>query len=449
MAAQQRKLFAFAHLDGGFVPAGRLTLTEEAGQVLASSFAYGLRYLERPGRFPVDPVSLSLDDVDRVRGAELMPLGGLALFGGIRDAAPDAWGRRVIEARHKVPANSLPESVYLLEAGSDRVGALDMRESLESPPTRGVNEVHSLGYMLETADRIDQGEEIPARLTDFFGSGPGAGGARPKAAVRDETGLLWLAKFPSRGDAFDMATAEAATLRLARECGLDAPEAKVMDVGGTPVLLVRRFDRYWCEPDAHPTDGLVLHETRPDAGLAERRLPFASALTLLACDEFDARRRSYVEIAQAIRRHVQVDRVRADNRELFGRMAFNIFVSNDDDHLRNHGFTRDPRSQGWALSPLYDVVPRPGVAYERLLHLGVGDQGKAATLDNAMTRHEAFGLDQHQAIEVLRRVWGGVRQWVTVFETCGAPGALIDKVHTAFRKLEDIASPGLVKKIRQ
>ncbi len=449
MAATATQLFAFAHLDDGFVPAGRLTLTEENDAVLASSFAYGLRYLERPGRFSVDPVSLALDDLALVRGAELMPVNGLTQFGGLRDAAPDAWGRRVIEARHKVPANSLPESVYLMEAGSDRVGALDVRPSLDAESTRGVNEVHSLGYMLETAERIELGEEIPARLTDFFGSGPGAGGARPKAAVRDEAGLLWLAKFPSRGDPFNMALAEMATLRLARECGLDVPDVTTTDVGGTPVLLARRFDRYWCAADAAPPDGQILHATTPAKGLVERRLPFVSALTLLACDEFDARNRSYPEIAQAIRRHVHVDRVRAANRELFGRMIFNIFVSNDDDHLRNHGFVRDPRDGGWSLSPLYDVVPRPGVAFERLLHLGVGEQGKAATLDNAMTRHEAFGLDRRQALAMLHAVWGGVRQWITVFEAAGAGGTLIDKVRTAFRTLEDIASPALVREIRR
>ena len=110
---------------------------------------------------------------------------------------------------------------------------------------------------------------------------------------------------------------------------------------------------------------------------------------------------------------------------------------------------RDPRSQGWVLSPLYDVVPRPGVAYERLLHLGVGAQGKAATLDNAMTQHEAFALDRQQALQVLGEVWGGTRQWMTVFEAAGATGELIDKVQTAFRKLEDIASPDLVKSIRR
>jgi serine/threonine-protein kinase HipA len=449
MATKQTQLFAFAHVEGGFVPAGRLTLTEEADQVLASSFAYGLRYLERPGRFSLDPVSLPLEDTELVRGVEMMPANGLPLFGGIRDAAPDAWGRRVIEARHKAPANSLPESMYLLEAGSDRVGALDVRDSLEAGETRGVNEVHSLDYMLETAERIELGEEIPARMTDFFGSGPGAGGARPKAAVRDEDGVLWLAKFPSRGDPFNMAVAEMATLNLARECGLDVPGVKVADISGTPVLLVRRFDRYWCPQGQLPAAGTVLHETAPLEGAIEKRLPFCSALTLIGCDEFEARTKSYPEIAQSIRRYVHVDQVRANNRELFARMAFNIFVSNDDDHLRNHGFVRDPRTQGWQLSPLYDVVPRPGVAFERLLHLGVGEQGKAATLDNAMTQHEAFALDRQQAIAVLAQVWGGARQWMTVFEACGAQGELIDKVQSAFRKLEDIASPELVREIRK
>ena len=449
MATTQSRLFAFAHIDGSFVPAGRLTLTEEADQVLASSFAYGLRYLKRPGHFTLDPLSLALDDIEQVRGAELMPANGLPLFGGIRDAAPDAWGRRVIEAKHKVPANSLPESVYLLEAGSDRVGALDIRESLDALETRGVNEVRSLDYMLETAERIDLGEEVPARLTDFFGSGPGAGGARPKATVRDENGLLWLAKFPSRGDAFNMAMAEVATLTLARECGLEVPAVKVLNISGSPVLMIRRFDRYWGALGELPAAAAVLHETLPSEKLVEKRLPFVSALTLVGCDEFEARTKSYPEIAQAIRRHVHIAQVRANNRELYARMVFNIFVSNDDDHLRNHGFVRDPRSQGWVLSPLYDVVPRPGVAYERLLHLGVGTQGKAATLDNAMTQHEAFALDRQQALQVLGEVWGGTRQWMTVFESAGAAGELIDKVKTAFRKLEDIASPDLVKSIRR
>ncbi len=110
-------------------------------------------------------------------------------------------------------------------------------------------------------------------------------------------------------------------------------------------------------------------------GLAEGRLPYVSGLTLVACSEFDSRNKGYHDLAHAIRQYVHPSRILADAEELLARLVFNIFVSNDDDHLRNHAFVRDPRRSGWQLSPLYDVVPRPGVAHERMLHLEVGDQG--------------------------------------------------------------------------
>lgn len=447
------EVFVFAHLQDGFVPAGRLSLTQGtrqgAGGVEASSFAYGLRYLGRPGSFEIDPVSLSLADREAARGIELRPVNNLPEFGGIRDAAPDAWGRRVIEARRKVPANSLPEAAYLIDAGRDRVGALDVRPSLEDGGRPGTAPVQNLGYLLEAAERIETGEPVPARLTDLFGSGPGAGGARPKAAVRDGTGLLWLAKFPSRSDTFDMATAEYATLRLAALCGMSVPEVSVADIGGKSVLLVRRFDRYWHEGPDLPSSETVLHDTLPRARAEERRLPFVSGLTLLAGDEFGSRFKGYADLSHAVRRHVHPGHIRADNKELFARMVFNIFVSNDDDHLRNHGFVRDPRVAGWRLSPLYDVVPRPSVAHERFLHLDVGAQGKLATLDNAMTGHAAFIPDRPDAVAVPRRVWGELRQWRTHFESFGVPGPLADVLAAGIRDLDDIASPALQAEVRR
>lgn len=123
MAAKDTKLMVFAHLGTAWAPCGQLVLTEEADRLLASSFAYGLNYLKRSDALEVDPVSLSLADREAVRAKRLLPANRLPFFGGIRDAAPDAWGRRVIEAKLKVPANSLPESQYLLHAGSERVGA--------------------------------------------------------------------------------------------------------------------------------------------------------------------------------------------------------------------------------------------------------------------------------------------------------------------------------------
>lgn len=442
------KLYAFAHLgDTGFVPAGALSLTQGSRDVEASSFIYGTRYLERPGRIEIDPVSLALDG--NVKGVELRPANQLRQFGGIRDAAPDAWGRRVIESRLKSPANSLPESRYLLEAGSERVGALDMRPLPDSPQASAAAPVRDLHYMLEAAERVEAGEDVPASLRDYLGAGATAGGARPKTTVRDSDGLLYLAKFPSRSDTFDVSIVEWATLKLARLCGLTVPDVRFQDIGGKNVLLIRRFDRYWSGADAIPV-AMALHDTLPGDGLQERRLPFVSGLTLVGCDEYESPTKGYVDLAHAVRRHAATACIREDNAELFGRMVFNIFVSNDDDHLRNHGFVRDPRVGGWRLSPLYDVVPRPSHAFERTLHLEVGERGKQATLDNAMTAHAGFIPERPEAVAVVRRIWSVVRAWKTHFEAFGVPHQLIDRIAPAMRDLGDIAlEAGLVKEIRR
>lgn len=458
MARRKREVFVFSHVaqaDGNrFVPSGLLGLTETAGanvQVrdLASEFSYGSRYLQRKEGFELDPVSLAFpDEPEDLKGKVLFPANGLGEFGGIRDAAPDAWGRRVIEARLKAPANSLLEVEYLLHAGGDRVGALDVREQQTSPDSTSASDVHSLEYVMQAAEAVENGAPVPANLEHFLGAGPSAGGARPKASVRDEHGALWLAKFPAKGDGFDVARAESCTLELARRCGLTVPEVRYMETGGRPFMLIRRFDRYWMQPGQRVSAG-DLHDTRPADGWVEGRLPFVSGLTLVGCSEMESPDKAYSDLGQAIRKYVHPSRIRASAHEMFARMVLNIFVTNDDDHLRNHGFVRDPRLGGWTLSPLYDVVPRPLLASERRLHLGVGEQGKLATLDNALTHYAAFVAERPDAMDIMRRVWREVRQWKTCFEEHGADGKLLDQLARAFRDISDIASPQLEAEIRK
>lgn len=443
----KRELAVFASLEGAFVPAGLLNLTEDGAQLNASEFAYGTRYIDRPGAVEIDPVSLSLKDKETLRGKRIFPANGLPFFGGIRDAAPDAWGRRVIEAKLKVPANSLAESTYLLEAGSERVGALDVRERLDSPSKDGHVPMADLHYLMEAAERIEAGLPVPTHLEVIFSGGSALGGARPKASVRDEQGVLWLAKFASRGERLDVPEIEAATLRLAKLCGMTVPEVKTLNVGERRIMLIRRFDRYWTAPGALPEPGGPFAPTVPGEGRIEKRLAFASGLTLLACDETDARDKSYGDLAEAIQRHCHVDVVREDKRELFMRMVYNIFVTNDDDHLRNHAFLLDPKLNGWRLSPLYDVMPKPSVASERNLFLGIGPQGRYAHLDNAMGWREKFGLSEKAALHLIAQIWREVREWKAHFESFGVTPQSIAQAETAFRTIEDISSPQLRAKL--
>ena len=419
-------LAVFAHLEDRFVPAGLLTMTETGTEVLTSGFRYGTLYLDRPLAVEIDPVSLPIADRAAVRGKELRPIEGLALFGGIRDAAPDAWGRRVIESRVKAPPNGLPESTYLLEAGSQRVGALDIRRSLDAPPVSVRNSIHRLEYLMEAADRIEQGLPIPAQLEDIFLAGSQLGGMRPKAGVEDDAGVLWLAKFRSHGERIDVPAIEAATLQLADAAGLDVPAVKSETIGGKTVMLIQRFDRTLA-------DGVQL------------RHHMVSALTMLGCHESESPNKSYAEIADAIRARADEHAIKPGCRELFGRMVFNIFVTNDDDHLRNHAFLWNTETRSWRLSPLYDVMPRPMLATKRHLHLSVGQQGRLATLDNALSAYARFGITRQDALDIIDRIWRVVREWKVRFESYGVAGREIEAIASAFRHLDDVASPDLRK----
>ena len=443
--AKDQKLMTFAHLGIGWVPCGQLTLTEEGTKLVASNFAYGLNYIKRQDALEVDPVSLSIADRDAVQGKRLLPINNLPFFGGIRDAAPDSWGRRVIEAKLQVPANSLSESQYLLHAGSERVGALDIRTSIEEGPTGGVSAWHTLAHLMEAAERIENGLPIPAHLEAIFLDGTALGGARPKAAVRDEDSVLWLAKFASQRDSFDIPGIECAALQLAQLAGLTVPPVRTLILGNRRIMLIRRFDRYWAKPGTLPNRHADLLDISSGEGRVEHRMGFVSGLTLVACDETESRIKSYADLAEAVRKYCHASVIRKDNEELFKRMIYNIFVSNDDDHLRNHGFIWDPRLPGWRLSPLYDVLPRASNATERFLHLGIGPQGRLATLDNALHSHEKFTLSKRAACILVDEVWRKVREWRSYFDEFGVVAEEADKIAPAFRHIDAVSTPALRK----
>lgn len=396
----------FVHLPGREQadPAGILKMVEEGSQVLQSTFLYGRRYVQRHNRLALDPLTMNLSgnaEADNaLREPPVTPQGQLHEFGAFRDAAPDNWGRRVIENKLR-RSGPLPESLYLEHAGNNRTGALDFREKPDSPPGAGAQVgLIDLEYLLEASDRVQAGERLPGKLALLFDAGPSMGGARPKAVIRAE-GREWLAKFGSKEDRCDQPRVEYATMEMARAAGLAVPDLRLEQVNHRSVMLIERFDR---EPAA-------------TGGMARRH--FLSALTMTARHESESPTASYQDIALAVTRHGAHQAVRKDLAELFGRMVFNILVNNNDDHLRNHGFLWDPEAGGWSLSPLYDVVPMPVVAHTRYLHLGVGEAGRLATLDNAMSRHGVFGLSRAEAARLVDRIAMVVREWKTHFELAG------------------------------
>ena len=396
--------FVYITLPGETAPvtAGRFALTVDRRGVPEGRFVYGRSYLERPNAVALDPVELKLAP----RTYATVAMGGV--FGALRDASPDHWGRRVIQ-RHLGKAQP-GEMDYLLHSPDDRAGALGFGLHQTPPaPRRSFNQTLDLATVQRIADALVADEHLPAaggadeadhdQVERMMLIGTSMGGARPKAVVEDDDGL-WLAKFNRPDDAWNSARVEHAMLTLARACGLAVAHSRVVEVAGRDVLLVKRFDR-----------------EKTQAGY--RRARMVSALTLLrAEDTFQARDKwSYVRLAEEVRRVCSEPAAHA--AELFRRMCFNALISNVDDHPRNHAAMA--QAADWKLSPAYDLTPAVPVSLERRdLAMACGDAGRFASAANLLSQSARFLLEAAQARAMVDAMEAQVR--ATWYATARAAG---------------------------
>lgn len=399
---EERAAFVYVYLAQGPVPAGRLEYSDD-GRYSRSRFRYGNQYVRRPDAVALDPKSLPLPDgsPDWVSTEE-----DFDLFGGIRDAAPDGWGRHLLDRAAGESGKVLGEFDYLVGAGDGRVGALAFGPDLTGPrrtaPWSGDLDGGKLDLseMVEAARTLDDAEQLDARMRRFIVRGSSLGGARPKADT-DWNGGKWIAKFARKDDRYNVVRAEYANMALARNCGIDVPDIELVRVFDVDVYLIRRFDRLKSQ------DGRF------------HRTPFVSGLSILGAHESEARLKFYGDLAEALRLF-GLQESALDRRELFRRMVFNILTGNNDDHLRNHGFLFDGKS--WRLSPGYDIVPHPQTGTERSLAIGVGKQGRVATLANALSECGRFGLRPDEAAALVIELRDKVAaRWEETFKECGVP----------------------------
>ena len=402
--------FVYITLPGEVAPitAGRFVLDKNRTGIPLGRFVYGRSYLENLRAVPIDPVELKLSR----NTYETVQLNGV--FGALRDASPDFWGRRVIEKHAQ--KSMLGEMDYLLESPDDRAGALGFGLNPTPPaPLRAFNKTLDLEKLQEVAEELIN-DEIPndpaaPQVQELLLLGTSMGGARPKAVVQDDEGL-WIAKFNRPDDRWNNTCVEHAMLRLARRCGITTAESRVETVGGKDVLLIKRFDR-----------------ERSDAGY--RRARMISGLTALRADEAaDTRSRwSYVLLVEELRRFVAEPQ--KDARELFRRMCFNALISNLDDHPRNHAFLA--KDLNWALSPAYDLTPSPVVSQDRRdLAMECGDQGRFANAKNILSQHARFLLDKEEAERIIAKMREEVSHWYDVVRACGVSQADAETIRSAF-----------------
>jgi serine/threonine-protein kinase HipA len=378
------------------VTAGRFELTKDRRGNALGRFVYGKSYLGRGKAVAIDPIELKLSG-DTYETARLN-----GVFGALRDAGPDYWGRRVIE-KH-AGAAQLGELDYLLNSADDRAGALGFGLNQQPPaPRRKFNKTIELAKLQEIAEALMREEDVrteeAARVEDLMLIGTSMGGARPKAVVEDGEGL-WIAKFNRPDDRWNNTRVERAMLELAKTCGVSVATSRVETIGGKDVLLVKRFDR-----------------EKTDKGYQRARM--ISGLTLLRAEEAAEMRDrwSYVLLAEELRR--VVEEPKQDAPELFRRMVFNALISNIDDHPRNHAVIAKDRD--WKLSPAYDLTPSPVIAQDRRdLAMDAGDQRRFANAKNLLSQRARFLLDEQEAGAIVSEMTERVRAtWYDVVRAQG------------------------------
>ena len=384
--------YVWIWLPGATVPvvAGRIA---RAGEQLI--FNYGRSYLDRNDRIPIYAPELPL------RGGAIAPDVGLSMAGCLRDASPDAWGRRVILNRtfgrtgREVDATALDELTYLLESASDRIGALDFQHSPSEYVPRAVRAA-TLDELQSAAGNVEEGVPLAPDLDHALFHGTSVGGARPKAMIRDRDTKM-IAKFPSSTDSYNVVKAEYVAMRLAARAGLNVAPVRLAHVAGRDVLLVERFDR------AQTNDGWT-------------RRAMVSALTLFGLDEMMARYASYEDLADIIRHRFTSPK--ATLRELYGRLVFNILCGNTDDHARNHAAFWD--GEHLTLSPAYDICPQSrsgNVASQAML---IVRDRRTSTLATCLEAAPGFQLGEQAAKDIMARQIGAVRDgWDPICKEAG------------------------------
>lgn len=350
-------------------------------------FNYGQSYLDRKDRIPIYEPELPL------RSGAITPDAGLTMAGCLRDAAPDAWGRRVILNRHfgrtteNADVSSLDELTYLLESGSDRIGALDFQQSPHEYESRDAL-TSTLDELQSAAENVEKGVPLSPTLERALFHATSIGGARPKAMIQDQDKKM-IAKFSSTTDTFNVVKAEFVAMRLADKVGLNVAPVRLTHAAGKDVLLVERFDRSWTKGNW-------------------TRKAIVSALTLFGLNELMARYASYEDLAEIIRHRFVSPKKTL--HELYGRLVFNILCGNTDDHARNHAAFWD--GEHLTLTPAYDICPqiRTGnVAGQAMLIIGTNRASTLATTLEAasnflLSRGAAKDIIAHQ-ISVIRDNW--------------------------------------------
>lgn len=381
-------------------PAGTLTYSKDGGREF-TAFAYDSEWLAAADRFELSP-DLALVEGYQYRKA---PSKEDSIFHfAFADTEPDGWGCRVIARDHAkrrkaaqaagapAPGAALTEMDYLLGVDDmSRIGALRLVDdegnflrTIEDGG-RGTPPLLELAQLIGATRAVEMNQETEADLKYLRGRGTSLGGMRPKCTILDEDGHLAIGKFPSVKDDRSVTRGEVLALHVAASAGITVADSRIVMSEDIPVALVRRFDR-----------------------VAGGRIPYLSAGSMLQASRVDDH--AYTQIAEVVIARC-ADPAR-DLEELWRRLAFNLLITNVDDHVQNHGFLHVEHGQ-WRLAPAFDINPFPDKDPELKLWL-TEDSGPVDSISDVVGAASYFWLTEDNAKRVLAEVCAAVQNWKAI-----------------------------------
>lgn len=372
---------------GAPVLAGTITLHATAGE-----FIYADSWLALDWAYPLDPINLPLTPQRFTVSPKRQ------IFGVFGDAAPDAWGERIMLIRHNsVPKNQIEKLLRLSGAG---VGGLHFSLSRSKPKLPdSLPPIELLDNLALAISDIEQKKLITPDQLKLIEHGSSMGGARPKVSVFEKsTGKSWLVKFTRADDLFDYPVVEYASMTFLSSLGVRVPQVKLFKLSNKQsCYLIERFDRL------------------------DHGMHFISANSLYNIEKLRIYDKatddpaSYVALARILRK-VANDPAR-ECAELFKRLLINIVIGNTDDHGRNHAICFDVKDRVWSLTPAYDVLPILSSAGEQ--GLSVGLEGRKSSIENALSCVKEFMLSPGEGRSLADEILRAFSGWKDHFKKCG------------------------------
>ena len=385
-----RRVFVWTWLPGELEPVVAGAVDRIGADRL--DFTYARSYLDNERS-----ISLYARELPLQRGPQ-QPVDGLTIAACLKDATPDSWGERVIGNRLASGETELSIETYMLESGSNRLGAIDFQESASEYRAR--LDTAGLDELYDAAEKVQAGEPLNPAIGDALMNGTAIGGAHPKVLLSDESGINYIAKLSVSTDVHPYIRAEAAGIELARRCGLDVPNARVIKSAGRDVLLIERFDRR----------------------VNGQRRHVVSGLTMLGLDALlGARYGSYPELLDVLREQARAPQ--QVGRRLFERVVFNVAIGNNDDHARDHAGLWDGKSL--ELSPAFDLTPQVRSTDTSAQAMDIGRDGsRGSQFSTCVAAAADYGLSRPEAREIVDHIVSTVQdQWPDAADAAGLSAA--------------------------